>query len=304
MKKAVILMFIYSLLTVSCTKDDEPEPQETERTVFMYLPWSTNLAAHFAKNLTDLETALQDNILKNNRLLVFLSTSSTEAIMFEMEYKDGKNTRTTLKEYTNPAFTTSTGITSILNDVRYFAPANRYAMIIGSHGMAWLPVQQEQSTLKLGREKDYWEYEGVPETRFFGGTTPEYQTDITTLASGIAGAGIKMDYILFDDCYMSSIEVAYELKDVTDYLIASPTEVMVYGFPYHTIGRYLVGNVDLLGICNGFYDFYKDYQYPYGTIGVTVCAELDALAAVMKEMNSRFSFDPALLSEVQRMDGY
>ena len=35
-----------------------------------------------------------------------------------------------------------------------------------------------------------------------------------------------MEYILFDDCYMSSIEVAYELKDVTKYLIGSTSEMM------------------------------------------------------------------------------
>jgi len=103
---------------------------------------------------------------------------------------------------------------------------------------------------------------------------------------------------------MSSIEVAYDLKDVTGYLIASPTEVMIYGFPYHKIGRYLVGNVDLQGICNGFYDYYANYQYPYGTIGVTVCAELDNLASVMRDINQRFSFDPALLGALQTMSGY
>ena len=65
----------------------------------------------------------------------------------------------------------------------------------------------------------HWEYENVPMTRYFGGLNAQYQTDITTLAKGISNAGLKMEYILFDDCYMSSIEVAYALKDVTDYLI-------------------------------------------------------------------------------------
>lgn len=49
-----------------------------------------------------------------------------------------------------------------------------------------------------------------------------------------------MEYILFDDCYMSSLEVAYELRHVTNYMIACPTEVMVFGMPYSTIGKYLL----------------------------------------------------------------
>lgn len=46
-----------------------------------------------------------------------------------------------------------------------------------------------------------------------------------------------MEYILFDDCYMSSLEVAYDLRHVTRHLIACPTEIMVYGMPYSHIGE-------------------------------------------------------------------
>ena len=42
-------------------------------------------------------------------------------------------------------------------------------------------------------------------------------------------------FIMFDDCYMSSMEVAYDLKDVTDYIIASTSEVMAYGMPYEKV---------------------------------------------------------------------
>ncbi len=103
---------------------------------------------------------------------------------------------------------------------------------------------------------------------------------------------------------MSTIEVAYDLKDVTDYLIGSPTEVMAYGYPYAEILQYLIGNIDYHGICNGFYSFYSNYSMPCGTICVTKSSELDSLVSIMKEINQRFSFDPALLDSVQRMDGY
>ena len=53
--------------------------------------------------------------------------------------------------------------------------------------------------------KKHWEYEHAPMTRFFGGTQTKYQTDITTLTGGISKAGLKMEYILFDDCYMSTV---------------------------------------------------------------------------------------------------
>lgn len=303
----ILLLFLTLFGMASCSKDDiEGQfPPETGQTVFLYMPWSTNLTSYFQQNIADFETAIRGNILKNNRLVVFLSSSATEASMFELKYEKGQNVRIPLKEYSDPKFTEADGITAILNDVMCFAPANRYAMIIGCHGMGWLPVQSGRARGAYNDcDKDYWEYEGVPLTRYFGGTTSDVQTEITELAKGIANTGIKMDYILFDDCYMSSIEVAYDLKDVSDYLIASPTEVMAYGFPYHIIGEYLIGDFNLQGIVDGFYDYYANYQYPYGTIAVTVCGELDNMAAIMRDINQQSSFNTILLDNVQRMDGY
>ena len=42
---------------------------------------------------------------------------------------------------------------------------------------------------------------------------------ISTLADAISDAGLEMEFILFDDCYMSSVEVAYDLRHVTGHII-------------------------------------------------------------------------------------
>lgn len=305
MKHHILILLITSFTMFSCEKEDKIYlPPDTEQTVLMYMPWSSDLTFDFYNNISDLEKALEKNILKNERVLVFFSTSPTEATLFEITYKKGKCIRNTLKQYLNPAFTTAQGITSILNDVKNFAPANRYAMAIGCHGKGWIPVSTSRSR-NTEAEKMHWEYEGVPRTRFFGGKESKYQTDITTLSEGIINAGIKMEYILFDDCYMSSIEVAYDLKDATDHLIASTSEIMAYGMPYAEIGKYMIGNVDYKGICDAFYSFYKNYSVmPCGTIAVTVCSELEPLAAIMKEINDKYTFDYSLLNSLQKLDGY
>ena len=294
-------------LLVACQKEYiEPIPTKTDQTVLLYMPWSSNLTSHFYNNLKDFEKVVKQNILKNNRLIVFFAETATKATMFEIQYKNGGVIRNTIQEYSVSTFTTAEGITSLINDVKKAAPANRYAMIVSCHGMGWLPVPTSEATkARYAQEKDYWEYEGVPLTRYFGGLSSEYQIDVTTFADGIAGSNTKMEYILFDDCYMSSIEVAYDLKDVTDYLIASPTEVMAYGYPYAIIGQYLIGNVDYYGICNGFLSFYEQYNVmPCGTIGVIDCTELDGMVSVMKEINSRYTLNEAEVNTVQRLDGY
>lgn len=302
MKKFAFLFLVLSFFLTSCEKKDTPEPSVVQRTVFVYMPWSTDLLTYFEKNIDDMEIAIGRGILNNERVLVFLSTAPKNATLFELRYQDGKCVRNTLKTYESPAFTTAAGITSILNDVKGYAPANDYSMIVGSHGFGWIPVS---STTRSVGQRMHWDSQGAYGTRLFGGTTSEYQTDVTTFARGIADAGLKMEYIMFDDCYMSCIEVAYDLKDVTHYLIGCPTEIMKHGMPYEDMCAYLFGEVDYAGICEVFLDFYQNYELmPCGTIAVTDCSELDELATIMKEINNKYTFDPSLLNSVQIMDGY
>lgn len=293
-------------------------PAVARRTVLMYLPWSgpaQPLTEYFRQNIADMESIVAEGHLQDERLLVFFMPTATQAELFEVYHDNGTSMRRELKTYDEvPAFTTSEGIASILGEVKQFAPAENYAMTIGCHGMAWLPAHPETyptataapRTGTAAPEKEYWEYAapGKILTRWFGGSSSIYQTDIPTLAQGISAAGMKMDYILFDDCYMSSIEVAFELRKVTDHLIGSTSEIMAYGFPYAQMGHYMFGDVDYAGICDAFYDFYMSYQFPYGTIGVTVCSGLDDLAAVMLRINEKHTFDASQLDDLQQLDGY
>ena len=66
-------------------------------------------------------------------------------------YEKGAAVQKALKSYNypTPSYTTAEGITSILNDVQTYSPAKRYAMIIGCHGMGWIPVSKTQSRSSL-----------------------------------------------------------------------------------------------------------------------------------------------------------
>lgn len=120
-------------------------------------------------------------------------------------------------------------------------------MIIGSHGVGWLPAN----------------YHEKPKTRFFGGTTLEYQTDISTLTQSIKNANMQMQYIMFDDCYMSTIEVAYDLREVTHYLIGCTSEIMAYGMPYNKMWKELSSiSPNYQQITDIFYNFYSNYNTP------------------------------------------
>lgn len=299
--KVCLFVFISCLFAACRIGPVEPD---SGKTTFIYFPWSTNLTPYFHANLVAMEEAIQAEGLKGGRVIVFVSTDAANARMIEISCKNGVCSRILLKEYVNPQFTTESGLTEILNDVKRFAPAGNYSMIIGSHGMGWLPVEEDNAH-RSPSFKYHWNYDSASLTRFFGGLSPEYQTEISTLANSIACSGLFMDYILFDNCYMSSVEVAYEMRRVTDCMIASPTEIMAVGMPYRDMFRYLLSKTpDYNAICETFYRFYSTYDYPYGTLAVIDCRELDRLAALMKRINGLYTFDAVQESSLQRMDGY
>jgi len=308
-----ILVSLLVLLTpsvfLSCDNDSTDEPDNNsskyKQTVLMYMPWSGgSIYSYFLQNISSFETAIRNNKgFDGNALVVFISESETKSHLINIKYNDGECYRDTIRSFyfDECDYTTSAGIASVINNAIKIAPAKTYALAIGSHGMGWLPVGSDISTRARMSAS---ENQNVYLTRYFGHSSDnEYQTDISTLAAGIKKTGLRMEYIMFDDCYMSNIETAYELKDVTDYLIASTCEIMIDGMPYSEIGMDLLKN-NYKNICDGFYSFYSNYSMPCGTIGVTDCNEVERMAEIMKEINTAYPLGVESVDDIQDLDGY
>lgn len=320
------------MVGVSCSNGDSPDGPDVPvtpvgQTVFMFFPWSNSLLSDFRRTVEDMQTVVAQRSMKDERIMVFMATSEREAVLFELKKQNGRCLTDTLRRYNDRPFTSRQWLTSLFSEVMTLAPASRYGMVVGCHGLAWVPVQGQRNARKrLGSQEKideednlykkeridkegepndlmHFEVQGPVTTRFIGGTYPETQIETTDLADAMADAGLHTEYILFDACYMSSVEVAYELKDVTHYLIASPTEVLSYGFPYITMGKHLLGTPNYKGIADSFISFYSSYNLPYGTVAVTDCTQLDALAAIAQQINAADA-EQLVPNGVQIMDGY
>ena len=310
---SLIIATLFIVVGVSCSNGDSPDGPDVPvtpvgQTVFMFFPWSNNLLSDFRRTVEDMQTVVAQRSMKDERIMVFMATSEREAVLFELKKQNGRCLTDTLRRYSDRPFTSRQWLTSLFSEVMTLAPASRYGMVVGCHGLAWVPVQgqrnarkrlgsqeriDEEDNLYKEEKKDkegddlmHFEVQGPVTTRFIGGTYPETQIETTDLADAMTDAGLHTEYILFDACYMSSVEVAYELKDVTHYLIASPTEVLSYGFPYITMGKHLLGTPNYKGIVDSFISFYSSYNLPYGTVAVTDCTQLDALAAIAQQINA------------------
>lgn len=340
---SLIIATLFIVVGVSCSNGDNPDGPDVPvtpvgQTVFMFFPWSNSLLSDFRRTVEDMQTVVAQRSMKDERIMVFMATSEREAVLFELKKQNGRCLTDTLRRYSDRPFTSRQWLTSLFSEVMTLAPASRYGMVVGCHGLAWVPVQgQRNAPKRLGSQEKideennlykeekidkeglykeerldkegepndlmHFEVQGPVTTRFIGGTYPETQIETTDLADAMADAGLHTEYILFDACYMSSVEVAYELKDVTHYLIASPTEVLSYGFPYITMGKHLLGTPNYKGIADSFISFYSSYNLPYGTVAVTDCTQLDALAAIAQQINAADA-EQLVPNGVQIMDGY
>ena len=294
------IILLASFIFSSCEEEEtEPVIHTSYRTIVVFMPWSSNMKTFFDDNINSIEKAISEGILNNENFVVCISTSQSKALLIELKNRGDVCVRDTLSVIEDADFTKTEHIAKMLADVTREYPAYHYGLIIGAHGMAWVP-----SSPNVNRAPYHSGNGDKPMTRWFGGLTPDSQIEISSLAEGISKAGLHMDYVLFDDCYMSSVEVAYELRHVTDYLVACPTEVMIYGFPYESCTRYLVGNVDYASLCETFIDFYQSYFVPYGTVAVTDCRVLDELASSVRNMHQNGLLTKNDTIRIQQMDGY
>lgn len=151
-------------------------------------------------------------------------------------------------------------------------PSDHYGLIYSSHGTGWLPQGYYDNPVKS--ESVAPQSLGV-EVEESGKTSKYLEMDIKDFAQALP---VHFDYIILDACLMGGIEVAYELKDRTDAIVFSATEIMSSGFEYSTIVSHLLnpGGTDLEAICREYYELYV--QTEGSTVACIDCSGLDALA--------------------------
>lgn len=300
-----LLLCLLSVFCISACTDEYEDNDETrlpaENTIVMFFPWSNNLKSCFIQNISDFKQVLQQHGSINERYVVCIESEPSSVDIIELKLSNtGGLSQDTIDHYTDPKFTTSEGITYLLDRIYPMFPSKAYSMTVGCHGTAWMP------TGSLATRSVSTDDGKTPDTRFIGGSSAEYQIEISTFKEGIKKSKInKFEMILFDNCYMSNIEVAYELKDVCKRIVAYPTEVMAYGFPYQICGKYLIDGIDYDAVCESFYKFYLNYEKPCGTIATINCNALDSLSRFMKKVNLTAGSDTKVdVASLQRMDGY
>ena len=134
-----------------------------------------------------------------------------------------------------------------------------------SHGLSWIPSDAFQ------REGETRIDTRTPQPRTYIGWDDNNQGDIWNVRKALEKSGVHLDYMMFDACHMATAEVAYELSGVTDYILASCTEIDGQGFPYENMIKSLSTINSKPQVETGLVAAMQDYQTVYkknGTFGV------------------------------------
>ena len=205
----------------SCGGDSKDEPEASApRSVLVYMLADNSLGGrnYDYADLNEMVEGAREGALGQSRLLVYHAPRGENPSLKEVT-ANGINV---IKTYDRETSSASSGrMSQAIADFKSHAPADNYGLILWSHGSGWLQNGMEPPTASA---KSFGDDRG-------------YAMNVTTLATVLDGE--NFDYVYFDCCYMGGVEVAYELRGVTDHIIASAIELPANGMPYDQNLRYL-----------------------------------------------------------------
>lgn len=245
---------------------DDTVPASDRRTVLLYLGTDNNFHSEAAEKIRQLTDSWNEVI--DGNLLIYSDTGDRPVLVHIYHSRLRGNVADTIETYPPENSAAPATLTRVLNRTREYRPATSYGLIILSHATGWLPAEMSEPPHLKAAIQD----KGTDETYNY--------MELSDFADAIT---YKLDFIIFDACFMASVEVAYELKEKTGYIVASPAEVLTPGFVYSSMMRHLFKpEADLTAVAKEFYEYYNNQNdvRRSATVSVIETAGLEALATV------------------------
>ncbi len=298
MRKYYTLIILFAGLWLAGCSKDEPVPPPVDNDPKTFILYGNIGEYYFSNNVRAAGRAVAAGaLIKGQRVIVCHEKQNSQGVITQnviyelvrdkkaaegyrrdtLEVYEGDDTRSTLDP---------DDMKYLLEEIRAMAPANHYGLALGSHGMGWVPkesfpVSAYRLQAKASQFPELWApIDENPTTRYLGHSDRNgnnYRVDIADFAAAMGS--MEWDFVLFDVCFMGSVEAVYEMRRIAPYLIVSPAEVLIEGFPYENIVKVLFKDwTDLKGVCAAYMDFYKN---SYATVSLVDTGELERLAGTV-----------------------
>lgn len=220
----------------SCSNDepnDEPVSDVADRTVIVYISAENSLSSFATSNLNDMAEASKQ-LNNRQRLVVFYDDRNTSVMPYIAEVKNGEVVKDEHKVFSEDFYASDPEkMQEILSYIMEAYPAKSYALDLWGHASGWfvtndtLPVSRNMARSK---HRAY----GIDNGRNSSSNSGMW-INIPTMANVFSSLPHGFKFIFSDCCFFQCVESAYELKDCTEYIIASPSEVPGEGIAYKEV---------------------------------------------------------------------
>lgn len=285
----------------SCTNNDPSDSPYVDKiepvksTILVYAIATNTLSRNLVSDKNEMLEAVDMIDLSKHNVLIFQTTyggyddegnlyGKVELVKLE---KGAENPAwTTVNEYPegtdplNPAT-----VSSVIDYVTEYYPAENYGMIFWSHSTASQPYFPA-TTVAYNPETGSSSVE-LPSLGWFGqdltANDDRYSyMNIDDLADAVPDN--LFNFIWFDSCLMSNIESIYQFRNKCKTYVAYPTEVLDDGAPYHLILPYIAKEEpDLVGAAKQFFEY---YSRSFGTVTVVDMTRIEELAQFCRSVNA------------------
>lgn len=288
------------LLCGSCINEEYagPDPDLPTRTIIVYLGGDNNLSEETGRKI---EALRQGWTYTGNKCLIYQDSRDGARLL---RLRGGCRTTPTpyvetVREYGAENSASAETFARVLREVAAEYPADSYGLIFFSHASGWLPAGALQNPAPRSRSV------GVDD-----GDAGRAEMDIAEFTAAIPGG--MFDFIVFETCLTAGVEVAYELRGKSDYMLASSAEIISPGFTpvYPSALRLLCDtSVKMRTALEGFGLAYMDYVVANytgarrsATLSLTDIREISPLAARMQAALRTHSAEAPDLSRLQHFD--
>ncbi len=278
-----LYLFLVSLFLLSSCKKDNPDegfPRPlSERTILIYMAADNSLSQEVDAELKAIKAGWGSY---NGRVLVYGDPADKAPALVEVRRKGKLVIADTVKRYPEHNSASSAVFKTVMEDAMHLFPSRSHGLIMFSHGSGWLP----EGTLVQPRSKQQSLSKHLPPVVTYSAAMDgRNELELADMAKAIPDN--HFDFIVFEQCFMAGVEVAYELRDKTRWIVASSAETLAPGFtPIYPqlLSCLFKQDPDLKGFAKLYYDHFNAQQgvYRSATISVINTSKLGALAAWVK----------------------
>ena len=268
-----ILLGVVMLFTACCHDDDHDNT--FERTVLVYIAGDNNLNEFIKDDVQQMVEGSKTISKDKHRLILFVDKRSEKPYFQEVSQGELTTVKTFDEELnTGDEETLQMAMKWVMDNYA----AKSYGLVLWGHADGWIIKNAEAR----GPSRAY----GIDETN--GQTWMDIPQMADALNSITHNGTQPLKFIFADCCAFQCVESAYELRNCTDYIIASPAEIPGEGAPYQTVVPAMFSKAD--DFYKGIVDaYYAQVSYGYHEpLSVVKTSELENLAHATKATLATF----------------